>query len=88
MLIFLGKIFARKPSYDSESSSLATTSSEKLGGHQSDSSSSSVTDQVESREAVSEDTQVCCRLLGFLLIYQGYVTTLYDLGIVYYYVDG
>ncbi|KFK36343.1 hypothetical protein AALP_AA4G110200 [Arabis alpina] len=52
-----GKVFARKPSYDSESSSLATTASEKLGGYQSD-SSSSFTDQVEPQETVSEDTQV------------------------------
>lgn len=62
---FSGKIFARKPSYDSESSSLATTASEKLGGHQSD-SSSAATDQVEPRETVSEDTQVCCCLLGYV----------------------
>lgn len=63
----LGKVFARKPSYDSDSSSLATTASEKLRGHQSD-SSSSVTDQVQPRENVSDDTQVCCPLLGFVVL--------------------
>ncbi|WZY92247.1 hypothetical protein YC2023_064576 [Brassica napus] len=48
-----GKIFARKPSYDSESSSsIATTASENLGSHQSDSSSA------EPQETVSEVTQV------------------------------
>jgi 1,4-alpha-glucan branching enzyme len=52
-----GKVFARKPSYDSDSSSLATTASEKLRGHQSD-SSSSASDQVQSRDTVSDDTQV------------------------------
>lgn len=59
---FLGKVFARKPSYDSDSSSLATTASEKLRGHQSD-SSSSATDQVQSRETVSDDTQLCCQII-------------------------
>ncbi|XP_009143587.1 1,4-alpha-glucan-branching enzyme 2-1, chloroplastic/amyloplastic [Brassica rapa] len=48
-----GKIFARKPSYDSESSSsIATTASENLGSHQSDSSSA------ETQETLSEVTQV------------------------------
>ncbi|KAH0837368.1 hypothetical protein HID58_092396, partial [Brassica napus] len=46
------KIFARKPSYDSESSSIATTASENLGSHQSDSSSA------ETQETLSEVTQV------------------------------
>ncbi|KAF3558185.1 hypothetical protein F2Q69_00011127 [Brassica cretica] len=46
------KIFARKPSYDSESSSIATTASENLGSHQSDSSSA------EPQETVSQATQV------------------------------
>ncbi|CAN6886344.1 unnamed protein product, partial [Brassica oleracea] len=53
----LGKVFARKPSYDSESSSLATTASDKL---------------VEPPEPVSEVTQVCCfclltRLCNYVL---------------------
>lgn len=60
---FVGKIFGRKPSSDSESSSLATTPSEKLGGHQSD-SSSAVTGHVEPLETVSQDTtQVCIYML-------------------------
>ena len=63
----VGKIFARKPSYDSESSSIATTASENLGSHQSDSSSA------ETQETVSEVTQVCCfclstRLGNYVLI--------------------
>lgn len=68
---FLGKIYARKPSSDSESSSLATTPSEKLGGHQSDDSSSAVTGHVEPLETVSQDTttQVCTYMLIVTMLF-------------------
>lgn len=57
--MFVGKIFAGKSSYDSDSSSLTVAASKKVlvPDSQSD-GSSSVTEQLEAPGTVSEDPQV------------------------------
>lgn len=63
-LVFTGKIFARKSSYDSDSSSLTVASSDKVlvPESQSDASSAS-TDQLEVPGTVSEEPQVLILLI-------------------------
>lgn len=58
--LLVGKIFAQKFSYDSDSSSVTIASSEKVlvPGGQSD-GSSSLPDQLESPSTISDDSEVC-----------------------------